>query len=85
MGITKYMEHGPYSEMKEMNEKKGMCEEDESRPIKGAVVTLIAFIVAGIIPIMPYIFFMNSDNAFLFASIFTGMALFGVGGEGAGF
>lgn len=64
---------------KEMNEKKGVFEKDDGKPLKGAIVTLASFMIAGLIPIIPYIFLTTSPNAFLYASIFTGVALFGVG------
>lgn len=64
---------------KEMNEKEGIFEKDDGKAVKGAIVTLVSFMVAGLIPIIPYIFLTTSPNAFLYASIFTGLALFGVG------
>jgi VIT1/CCC1 family predicted Fe2+/Mn2+ transporter len=62
-----------------MHEEIGLVEQVAQRPIKGALVTLVAFMVSGLVPLMPYIFFANADSAFLYASIFTGVALFSVG------
>lgn len=62
-----------------MHEEIGLVEQEGARPIKGAFVTLAAFMAAGLIPLLPYIFFAGAGSAFLFASIFTGLALFSVG------
>lgn len=62
-----------------MHEEVGLVEQEEARPLKGALVTLAAFMLAGLVPLVPYIFFADSGGAFLYASIFTGIALFGVG------
>jgi len=62
-----------------MHEEMGLAEQESARPMKGAIVTLVAFVIVGLIPIMPYVFISNADSAFLFASIFTGIALFAVG------
>jgi len=62
-----------------MHEELGLVEQKDTQAIRGAAVTLVSFMAAGLIPIIPFIFLGSSENAFLFASIFTGMALFGVG------
>jgi len=62
-----------------MHEEIGLVEQDSARPIKGALVTLVAFMVAGLVPLAPYIFFAGAGNTFLYASIFTAIALFSVG------
>ncbi|MFY9457863.1 MAG: VIT1/CCC1 transporter family protein [Candidatus Spechtbacterales bacterium] len=62
-----------------MHEEIGLVEQEEARPLKGAMVTLAAFMLAGLVPLVPYIFFTASANAFLYASIFTAIALFGIG------
>ncbi len=62
-----------------MHEELGLVEQEETRPMKGAVITLIAFMLAGLIPLIPYLFFVGGNNTFLFASMFTAIALFGIG------
>jgi VIT1/CCC1 family predicted Fe2+/Mn2+ transporter len=62
-----------------MHEEIGLVEQESARPIKGALVTLLAFMAAGLVPLAPYIFFAGAGNTFLYASIFTGIALFSVG------
>ncbi len=62
-----------------MHEEIGLVEQEEARPLKGALVTLASFMLAGLVPLVPYIFFTASANAFLYASIFTAIALFGIG------
>ena len=48
-------------------------------PFKNAWVTFVSFVVAGLIPILPFIFIPASANRFLLAIFFTAMALFVVG------
>ena len=62
-----------------MHEEIGLVEQVAQRPIKGALVTLVAFMIAGLVPLAPYILFAGAGNMFLYASIFTGIALFSVG------
>jgi len=68
-----------------MHEEMGLVEQEEARPAKGALVTFIAFMIAGLVPLVPYIFFTESANAFLYASILTGIALFSIGASRAAF
>ena len=62
-----------------MHEEVGLVEQEETRPAKGALVTLVAFMAAGFVPLIPYIFFSQAENTFFYASLFTGLALFGIG------
>jgi len=62
-----------------MHEEVGLVEQEEARPLKGALVTLAAFMVAGLVPLIPYIFFSGGENTFLYASVFTGVTLFSIG------
>jgi VIT1/CCC1 family predicted Fe2+/Mn2+ transporter len=62
-----------------MHEEAGLVEQEAARPLKGALVTLASFMLAGLVPLVPYIFFAGSASAFLYASIFTGIALFSMG------
>jgi len=68
-----------------MHEELGLVEQEEARPAKGALVTFLAFMIAGLVPLMPYIFFTASADTFLYASIFTAVALFGIGAARAAF
>ena len=68
-----------------MHEEMGLVEQEEARPAKGALVTFLAFMLAGLVPLVPYIFFTASANTFLYASMFTGIALFGIGAARAAF
>ncbi|HEY4478000.1 MAG TPA: VIT1/CCC1 transporter family protein [Candidatus Paceibacterota bacterium] len=49
-----------------------------NNPIKNALATFVAFVIAGSIPLIPYILPIEKD-IFLFATISTGVALFIVG------
>lgn len=46
-------------------------------PLKSAVITFIAFMIFGLIPLSPYI--LKIQNPFSYATIFTGLAFFTVG------
>ncbi len=50
----------------------------EEKPIKNAAATFFAFVIAGAIPLLPYIFDIHWNNFYL-ASIATSIALFIVG------
>ena len=62
-----------------MHHELGMIPQDvsEESPFKNALATFIAFSIAGSLPLLPYIFRINSG--FLIATIMTGVALFVVG------
>lgn len=62
-----------------MHEEVGLVEQEAARPAKGAFVTLLFFMIAGLVPLLPYLFFSGTGNTFLYASLFTAFALFGVG------
>jgi len=49
-----------------------------TKPLASALYTFFAFVVAGSVPLVPYIF-IGEGNEFLFTSVFTGVALFLVG------
>ena len=50
----------------------------KENPIKNACITFFAFVIAGIIPLLPYVFGIKGD-IFVVAIIATGIALFSVG------
>jgi VIT1/CCC1 family predicted Fe2+/Mn2+ transporter len=47
-------------------------------PITSALYTFCAFVVAGSVPLVPYLF-IQENSRFLYTSVFTGVALFLVG------
>lgn len=62
-----------------MHEEMGLVEQKSSRPLKGALVTLFAFMLAGLVPLAPYLAFTRSENTFFYAVFFTAFTLFSIG------
>lgn len=60
-----------------MHEELGFAPRGSIRPLRGAVITFVAFIVAGFLPIAPYIFGMG--NIFLWSVLATALVLFVIG------
>lgn len=62
-------------------ERRGLSITTNSDAVKASIVTLVAFIIAGTIPLLPFVIFYDSviTNQFLYASIFAGGAMFLVG------
>ena len=46
---------------------------------KHGAVTWGAFVLAGLVPLVPYLLFLPPEQAFVWSSVLTGAALFGVG------
>ena len=61
-----------------MQEELGLSNPGDESPVKNAAITFFSFVVAGVIPLLPYIFF-GKDASFLTAAISTGSALFIIG------
>lgn len=61
-----------------MREELGLIEEEAASPLKHAAATFSAFLAAGAIPLIPYIFFVT-DLQFFSATIFAALAFFGIG------
>jgi VIT1/CCC1 family predicted Fe2+/Mn2+ transporter len=61
-----------------MKEELGLFKEKFESPVKLAAITGVVFILASIIPIVPY-FFLGAKAALVAALIMTGIALFGAG------
>ena len=60
-------------------ESEGLeCDTDHS-PVTGALLTFGAFVVAGAIPLLPYLIAGRGDPLFLYAAVATAAALAGVG------
>ena len=55
------------------------ADENPRAPIKNAFATLVAFVGAGAVPLLPYFFIRANGNLFAFSIIFTAAALFTVG------
>lgn len=62
-----------------MQEELSLQEESEENPFRHGVATFFAFVVAGAIPLLPYIFGNNPHYHFLLASIGAAIAFFVVG------
>lgn len=60
-------------------ERLGYTPSSKNHSIKSAIVTFIAFLVAGSIPLMPYVFGLSAQSAFKWTAIATGTALFFIG------
>ncbi len=57
----------------------GIIPGEEESPIKNGLATFVAFIVAGVLPLLPYVFGVQFGSTFATAVIMTGIALFAVG------
>jgi VIT1/CCC1 family predicted Fe2+/Mn2+ transporter len=63
-----------------MEEELKLSSAQALAPLRGAFTTFTAFVFAGVIPLLAYFFLpSNNPNIFLFASVLTAVALFGVG------
>jgi len=67
-----------------MTEELGLIEDEDSSPLKSALVTFFSFVIAGFMPLVAYVFssFVQffSQHSFLSACILTAITLFIVGG-----
>lgn len=62
-----------------MSEELGFAPHDAHSPLKSAAATMVAFVLAGFVPIVPYLLLSAGSFAFFFAVLATGAALFAVG------
>ncbi|MFZ5390965.1 MAG: VIT1/CCC1 transporter family protein [Patescibacteria group bacterium] len=62
-----------------INELGLLPNEEKVKPLATASVTFVAFVVAGTVPLLPYIFKFPVYTSFVWAIVFTGLALFVVG------
>ncbi|MEX2145178.1 MAG: VIT1/CCC1 transporter family protein [Candidatus Spechtbacterales bacterium] len=60
-------------------ERLGLSPHSPGYAVKAALVTFVSFLIAGSIPLLPYILFSGYVQTFLLAVIFSGVALFVVG------
>lgn len=59
-----------------LSEEYGLPGEVRS-PVTAAFSTFAAFLICGLIPLLPYLF--TTEKAFLFSSVFTGVTFFAIG------
>ncbi|MBI2636894.1 MAG: VIT1/CCC1 transporter family protein, partial [Parcubacteria group bacterium] len=57
----------------------GIIPGEEESPIKNGLATFVAFIVAGMLPLLPYVFGVQFGSTFNTAVAMTAFALFAVG------
>lgn len=57
----------------------GIFEEEDDKSLKHAVATFSAFIIAGLMPLLPFLIPQVSKNAIVFSFLFTAIALFTAG------
>lgn len=62
-----------------MDEEVGITKPENGQELKSATVTFLSFLLAGAVPLLPYIFFKDSSFTFFIAIAFTALALFFVG------
>ncbi len=58
---------------------KNLGEQEKEDPKIAALFTFMAFVLVGVIPLIPYFFSGFTSNSFVFSGIATAFALFGVG------
>lgn len=62
-----------------MHEELGLSPVDTVRPLKGAVVTFFAFVVAGFMPVIPFLFSYDGAGTFQISAVVAGIMFFAVG------
>lgn len=62
-----------------MREELNILEDPEDRPLGHGAVTFVAFVIAGMLPLIPYLFGVAAESQFLVSVIATGVSLFVVG------
>ncbi len=62
-----------------MGEELGLTPVGEAKPLKGAVTTFLAFVLAGFMPVLPFFFIRADDGAFWVSAILAGAMFFAVG------
>ncbi|MDP3988783.1 MAG: VIT1/CCC1 transporter family protein [bacterium] len=60
------------------NQSDSDCTQGTHRPLFAGLITFVAFVLTGSIPLLPYLF-LDSGNVFPFAMLATALALFCVG------
>lgn len=62
-----------------ISESFGSRESDAAKPIKNGLATFMAFVLAGSLPLLPYVGSLGEDSRFLASIVMTTVALFAVG------
>ncbi|MEK7599275.1 MAG: VIT1/CCC1 transporter family protein [Patescibacteria group bacterium] len=62
-----------------MTEELGLWSAQDSRPFREAAATFLAFVVAGSLPIIPYLLIASDPNVFFWSALSAAGALFAVG------
>lgn len=62
-----------------MREELDLREEEAARPLNHGAATFAAFVVAGFIPLFPYLFGVTASQQLVVSSVAAGLAFFGVG------
>jgi len=62
-----------------MREELDIIEDDNDDPKKHGTATAISFMIAGFLPLIPYLFFVSEPNQFASSIVLTALSLFGVG------
>lgn len=70
---------GSKSEREMFENEKIKVPSSDRTPFSNALATFLAFVVAGLMPLLPYFFLSPNANRFLWAISFTALALFIVG------
>lgn len=62
-----------------LKDELGLLPEDDVSPARHGIVTFIAFVIAGVLPLLPFVIPGLSQNGFEWSMVMTGVALFVVG------
>ena len=61
----------------------GVLEEERRSPITATIIVGIAFAIGSSLPVLPFFFVNSTSTGIIFASIFSAIGLFGIGGTKA--
>lgn len=67
-----------YLAKKSEHAREGEVVAETTNPLTGGIVTFLAFLVAGVLPLIPFLF-LKVDNTFLISAVATGITFFLVG------
>lgn len=70
---------GSESEKESIEFRGGRVPTEDKKPVANALATFCSFILAGMMPLLPYIYLPATANRFLWAVLATAVALFFVG------
>ena len=78
MASSNYL--GTKSECEALSKNGAVCRPEIHRPALSSLFTFVAFVVAGLVPLLPYVFLADRPDTFRYTMLATGLALFFVGG-----